>query len=203
MGEKYAMKKWILFIAAILLLCSSIARADDFENGVKAYQEGNYDQAIELFRPLADQGDAGAQYNLGVTYDKGEGVIQDYKEVVKWYRLAAKKGDATAQYNLGLMYDNGRGVTQDYKEAAKWYRLAAKQGHASAQYNLGVTYAKGEGVTQNYVRTHMWLNLATSKGNKTAKKYLKIVAKEMSPSQIADAKKMARDCEKNNYKNCE
>jgi len=105
-NEKYDMKKWILFLAIILALCSSIARADDFEDARDAYQKGNYAQAIELFRPLAAQGNARAQYNLGFMYLMADGVIQDYKEAVKWFLLAAEQGYADAQYNLGLMYGN-------------------------------------------------------------------------------------------------
>ena len=197
------MKKWILFVASILLLCSSVARADDFEDAKDAYQKGKYAQAIELFRPLAIQGDANSQRYLGIMYFDGKGVTQDYQEAVKWYLLAAEQGNASAQYNLGLKYDYGKGVTQDYKEAVKWYLLAAEQGSASAQYNLGVMYDNGEGVTQDYVRAHMWFNLVTSKGEEMAKKNREKVAKKMTPSQIAEAQKMAQDCEKKNYKNCE
>ena len=64
--------------------------------------------------PIAEQGYAPAQYNLGIMYDNGYGVPQDYAEAMKWYRLAAEQGHTDAQYNLGLMYDNGRGVPQDY-----------------------------------------------------------------------------------------
>jgi len=173
MGEKYTMKKWILFIAAILLLCSSIARADNLEieaearRGAEAHKEGNFAQAQEILRPLA------------------------------------AKGDVDAQYNLGMMYDYGKGVTQDYKEAVKWYLLAAEQGSASAQYNLGVMYDNGEGVIQDYVRANMWFILVTSKGEEKARKNREEVTKKMTPAQIAEAQKMARECEKKNYKNCE
>ena len=101
------------------------------------------------------------------------------------------------------MYTKGKGVTQDYKEAVKWYRLAAEQWYADAQNNLGVMYANGEGVIQDYIRAHMWLNLAASKGNKTGGEYREKITKMMTPAQIADAQKMARECEKKNYKNCE
>jgi TPR repeat protein len=93
------MKKWILFIAAILLLCSSVARADDFDDATDAYEKGNYDQAIELFRLLAEQGNAGAQNNLGVMYRNGEGVTQDYVRARMWFNLAARKGDEDAKEN--------------------------------------------------------------------------------------------------------
>ncbi len=140
MNGNYAMKKWILFIATILSLCSSVVRADGIEDAVEAYQKGNYAQVLELLRPLAAQGIATAQNYLGWMYDEGKGVTQNYQEAAKWYRLAAKKRITTAQNNLGWMYDQGKGVTQDYKEAIKWYRLAAEQGYATAQNNLGVIY---------------------------------------------------------------
>ena len=110
----------------------------------------------------ADQGNAAAQNNLGLMYDNGRGVIQDYKEAVKWTRLSANQGYAGAQNNLGLMYDNGRGVIQDYKEAVRWYRLSADQGNAGAQRNLGTMYANGRGVIQDYVRAHMWFNISVA-----------------------------------------
>ena len=82
-----------------------------------AYDKGDYEEALEIWRSLADQGNAKAQFNLGLMYDNGRGVTQDDKEAVKWYKLAANQGNAKAQFNLGVMYDNGEGVTQDDKEA--------------------------------------------------------------------------------------
>ena len=75
--------------------------------------------------PRADQGDAGAQWNLGLSYATGLGIPQDDAEAVRWYRLAADQGNATAQYNLGLMYASGQGVPQDDVEAHMWLNLAA------------------------------------------------------------------------------
>src|SRR5262249_19517855 len=75
-----------------------------------------------MVRPMAEQGYAAAQYNLGRAYEYGQGVMQDYTEAAKWYRLAADQGYAVAQYDLGRMHEHGQGVTQDYTEAAKWYR---------------------------------------------------------------------------------
>ena len=93
-------------------------------------------------------------------FERGQGVLQDYKEAVKWYRLAADQGNASAQYNLGAMYENGQGVPQDYREAMKWYRLAANQGYPSAQNNLGAMYADGRGVPQDYKEAVKWYRLA-------------------------------------------
>ncbi len=197
------MKKWILFIATILTLCSSVARADDFDDGLEAYRKGNYAKAIELLRPLAAKGNGSAQFYLGNMYSDGNGVTQDYKEAIKWYRLGAEQGNATAQANLGFMYHKGKGITQNHQEAVKWFRLAAEQGEAKAQYSLSAMYINGKGAIQDYVRAQMWMNLAASKGAKKAKENRDILAKEMTLSQIAEAQKMARDCEKKNYRNCE
>ena len=108
-------------------MCSSVARAehfDDIADGIEAYLNEDYATALKLLRPLAEQGYASAQHNLGVMYANGEGVIQNYKEAVKWYRLAAEQGDGEAQNNLGLMYTNGEGVIQDYVLAHSWFNLA-------------------------------------------------------------------------------
>ncbi|MDB2497533.1 caspase family protein, partial [Verrucomicrobiales bacterium] len=78
---------------------------------------------VKWYRKAAEQGDAGAQFNLGACYKNGNGVPQDYAEAVKWYRLAADQGYARAQIDLGWCYHEGNGVPQDYAEAVKWYRL--------------------------------------------------------------------------------
>ena len=89
-------------------------------------------------RKLAEQGLAKAQYNLGVMYDKGRGVPQDYKAAVEWFRKAAEQGIASAQFNLGNMYNNGRGVPQDYANAYAWYSVASVSGDedSTAQRDL-------------------------------------------------------------------
>ena len=97
-------------------------------------------------KKLAEQGDVEAQFNLGLSYDEGQGVTQNYKEAVKWYRRAANQGDASAQFNLALMYYEGKGVAQSYKETAKWYRLAAKQGLTDPKFSLALTYRAPPGL---------------------------------------------------------
>jgi hypothetical protein len=87
-----------------------------------------FDGAAASLHATAEQGDATAQYELGVMYATGEGVAQDYGEAVRWFRAAAEQGDAGAQYNLGLMYLEGLGVKPDNVEAYAWIRAAAAQG---------------------------------------------------------------------------
>ena len=131
-------------------------------------------------------------------YNKG-----DYATALKEWKPLAEGGDTDAQYNLGIMYDNGQGVLQDYKTAAKWYILSAEQGNAEAQYNLGVMYALGQGVIEDKVYAHMWGNILNSNGHEDGKKIMDYLLKQgMTPSQIEEAERLARECIKKNYKGC-
>ena len=151
-----------IVMALILTGCDG---AGPYEDGLAAYERGDYATALRLWRPLAEQGNAGAQHILG------------------------------------LMYDSGQGVPQDLAEAVKWYRLAAEQGYGSAQLNLATMYARGDGVPPDYVQAHMWFNLAASglpssivpKDRDKAVKYRDIIASNMTPAQIAEAQKLARE----------
>jgi uncharacterized protein len=173
--------------------------ARDANAAEAAYQKGNYETALRIARPLAEQGDARAQIILGRMYARGRGVPLDEAEAGNWFRSAADRGNASAQLTLGNMYAEGRGVPQDYAEAAKWYRAAAEQGDPQAQYNLGLSYAKGEGVSQDNVSAHVWFNIAASRfagsdatGRNLAISNRDVVAKEMTSEEIAEAQKRAR-----------
>ncbi len=182
-----------IIVAATLLIAVMVPARADFQEGVAAYKRGDYATALREWRPLAEQGYAGAQYNLGFMYHNGQGVPPDYAEAVKWYRLAAKQGKADAQFYLATMYRKGQGVLQDYSEAVRWYRLAAQQGDADAQHNLGPMYGEGHGVTRDYVQAHMWFNLAAAQGNELARKNRDIVADKMTPAQITEAQRSECD----------
>jgi TPR repeat protein len=124
--------KRLVAAAVVAVILSGAAIAGPREDADAAYQRGDYATALRLLKPLAEQGFAEAQYNLGFLYDEGEGVTQDYAEAAKWYRLAAEQGFADAQYNLGFLYDQGEGVTQDYVLAHMWWDLAAARGNENA-----------------------------------------------------------------------
>ena len=197
------MKKLLTALVIIVSLGTAGAVcAQDFDKGLRAAQSGDFATALKEWTVLAEQGNADAQFNLGVMYANGNGVVQDYKEAVKWYRKAAEQGNALAQSNLGFMYKKGDGVVQDYKEAVKWYRKSAEQGDASAQNNLGVRYGTGQGVIQDNVYAHMWFNIAASNGNADAVKGRDIVAEQMTSSQMAEAQKLARACVAKKFKDC-
>lgn len=136
-------------IGALLVLFSSAASAGPFEEGLAAYARGDYQSALRIWEPLAQQGDAAAQFNVGLLYSSGQGVPEDSGAAAHWYRLAADQGYAKAQLNLADLYADGRGVPQDFPAAAQLYGEAAKQRNANARYKLGYLYHHGIGVSRD------------------------------------------------------
>ena len=174
-----------------------------YKNGEGVAQD--YKAAVKWYTLAAEQGHAPAQYNLGVIYYIGRGVLQDYKAAVKWLTLAAEQGHIDASYNLGVMYFDGDGVVQDHSTAFKWYKIAAKQGKASAQYQLGLMYAKGHGVDLNYSAGYMWSSISVANGDKNAAdvRDLLVELMELYGLDIAQPQRLARECVKRNYKECD
>jgi TPR repeat protein len=100
--------------------------------GYQSYLKGDYQAAYEEWLPLAELGDAEAQYNLGVMHDEGAGIEQDLGRAADWYRKAAEQGFVDAQINLAMMYYHGQGFARNHAEAAKWFERAARQGDREA-----------------------------------------------------------------------
>ena len=147
-------------------------------------------------------GDAQAQRELGDWYV----LPGNHIEGVRWYRKAAEQGNAVAQYNLGLSYNSGLGIPQNYVECVRWYRKAAKQGYEKALGSLGTSYAYGEGIPQNYAEAYVWLSLAAAKSGTGYEDPLvslrEQVAKQLTPTQLAAAQAMSKQCEETNYAKC-
>lgn len=161
-----------LMIAVFLL--GNPARAD-FEDGWAASLRGDHAAALREWRPLADQGHAPAQYNIGQMYRWGYGVAQDHGAAARWFRLAAENGSAKAAYNLGHMFQHGYGVPQDLDRAVYWFRLAASQGHVRAQFNLAVLYRAGAASSAEAAR---WYQLAAEQGDVDAQHNLGLLFAE-------------------------
>jgi TPR repeat protein len=108
-------------------------------------------------------------------------------------KAKAEAGDAESQVELGLRYDKGAGVVKDHAEAAKWYRKAAEQNFAAAQYMLSVCYATGTGVAKGNGEAYKWRLLAARQGDEDAKKNMTVLESNLTPEQIAEGQKLARD----------
>ena len=150
-----------------LLISTSLAFSafgGQFEDADAAYARGDYPTAFRLLKPMAEQGHAEAQYNLGSMYAEGRGVPQDYGEATKWFRKAAEQGNAMAQYNLGGMYFRGQGVPRDFVLAHMWFNLSVSRVPAS----------EGE-------------------KREATEIIIDLVASKMTPYQIAEAQRLARE----------
>jgi TPR repeat protein len=174
------------------------AIAGPLEDGGIEYKKGDYATALRLLLPLANEGEPSAQYNIGLMYDKGQSVVQDCSAAMSWYRKAADQGHVLAQFALGAMYFDGtRGAPQDYGQALEWYLKAAKQGYALAQANLGMMFGNGLGVPRYHDVALMWLIVAAETADKENRdqvvKLRDTAAKKMTPVQIAEAQRLARE----------
>jgi len=165
-----------LFFALAILGMSTGAYAD-LASAKSAYKNKDYAAALKEFKSLAAAGNAEAQFDVGLMYDNGDGMPQDYQSIISrvdqamtWYRKSAEQGFAPAQTNLGIMLETGGRVERNYIEAASWYRKAAAQGDAAAQFNLGIIYYSGRGddIAPNYNEAAMWLGKSADQGNSAA-----------------------------------
>lgn len=169
--------------------------ADDknVEAGIAAVEKQDYMNAYQIFKSLADQGDAEAQHNLAILYRQGKGVMQDTKLAAEWFRKAADQGLPSAQYYLGHLYDVGDGVEKNPELAVSWYQKAAQQGNPMAQSNLGVAYIAGEGIKQDIILAYVWFSLAASQGLTAALENRNELKKEMSEDLVKNAQRLTRE----------
>jgi hypothetical protein len=144
------------------LLCVALSAQAGIDEGVQAYIAGDYAKSMAEFKPLAESGDAKAQYYMGFLYHHGYGVKRDEAQASKWFRMAADQGEWQSQYYLGVIYEKGVGLKQDLPAAHMWLSLAAT--------NPGTTF-----------RDSLHTKEAIGK-----------LEHKMSAEQIAQAKEMAR-----------
>ena len=186
------MRKVLLIASMFLLAASATAFADQRKTSSDAAER----QALEK---LATQGDADAEYKLGVLYMKGEGGPQIDTEAAEWFGKAADQGHVDAQ--LALMYPVELGVQDDITEAVKWYREAADQGEAEAQITLAIMYYNGLGVPQSEVFAYQWAKLSISNPSLASdersdtQELLDALTAELTPTEIAEAEKLVEQWE--------
>jgi TPR repeat protein len=188
----------------ILALCGPPAQAQGESTPASlALRMGDYGEAARIARPLADGGDAEAQYVIGELYARGLGLVQNSYEASRWYLRAAEQGHAASQAALGLAYEQGRGVPRNYAEAARWYRAGADQGQVEAQFRLGQMYERGYGVAQDNTLAYVWFTLAAdsaapavrpqeAEARRSAQSRRTILKFRMSADEVAAAEELAR-----------
>ena len=139
-----------LILVIVLQYELALAQEDRFDAGVAANERGHFATALRAWLPMAEEGVAEAQNNVGNMYEKGLGVAQNYALAMQWYRRAADQDLAEAQLNIGLLYYYGYGVATNHREAVSWFRAAAESELPEAEYMLALAYEQGTGIGLDY-----------------------------------------------------
>jgi len=180
------MCKFQILAATIAMALVSAVWGGDAQKGLDAYNSMDYDTALAVWQPLAESGDSGAQYGLGMMYGNGFGVAMEDALALKWYGLAAEQGHAGAQCNLAIMYQNGWGVPLNEEKAIHYYKLAAEQGVPEAMTALGRHFAMDYSKAYDPVQAYKWFSLAYLLQDMDAGVKREALAATMTIEQVAD-----------------
>jgi TPR repeat protein len=175
-------------LALLILLFGLVgpASAAELDDAVATAQRGDYATALRRLSPLAEKGDARAEFDIGFMHAYGWGVPRNPAEAIASYRKAADRGLAVAQHFLGIAYVNGEGVRGDDAEAARWFARAAAQGFAEAQFMLGLMTLDGRGVPKDLVQGYALVVMAGQRGVRSAPRVVQKLA--LTDAQRGQAK---------------
>ncbi len=195
----------LLVVSLMFPLAAQAQESDAFEKGVIAYEDGDYETAMEMWAPLAEEGSPEAQRNVAQLYRLGLGVERDNERAYELYAAAAEENLVEAQVNAAFLLLTGEGVKKDPQQAALWFAKAADQGDALAQFNLGLMYQKGVGVPQDRSIARELYQLSGNQGQKRALARLDAMEANLPPDggekaraeQVAEAnaKKIREEAE--------
>lgn len=194
------MMRYLVAICLLAGLCGCVSDMR-FMRGMQAADAEDYESAQQIWRDLAADGHAEAQFRLGELYHQGLGTRSDIEQAIFWYTRAAQQDHIDAQNSLGIIYADGDGVDTDVALALKWYLLAARQGDPGAQFNLGSLY-RYEASIRDDRRAYMWWGISAYLGNDLAGSMLEPLQAEMSDADVAAAEARAVDCVRSDYRDC-
>jgi V8-like Glu-specific endopeptidase len=177
----------LAFLVLVLGLVGP-AMAAELDDAVAAAHRGDYATALRRLSPLAEKGDARAQFDIGFMHAYGWGVQRNPAEAITWYRKAADQGLPVAQHFLGVAYVNGEGVRPDDAEAARWFARAASQGFAQAQFMLGLMTLDGRGVPKDQVQGYALMVMGGQGGVRSAARIVQKLA--LTEAQRAQAQEI-------------
>lgn len=181
---------------------SPMLQAEGLLEASDAFDRGEFVTALELYDVLAQDGDARAQYRLGMMYEQGLGTDPDTKIAANWYAQAAEQESPEGLAALSALHLKGAGVIQNFKESIRLNQQAAALGYAPAQYGLGVAYANGVGTFRDPVKAHMWFNIASASGYPNAMQSRERIASSMGEAAVARAQDKAKTCIDRDFSNC-
>ena len=178
-----------LALAAAILIFGSVANAD-YEDGVNAAFNGDFDTAFREFSAAAEEGLDLAQYNLGILYFTGQGVDQDLDQAFIWTEAAANQGHLNAQFNLGSLYFEGQGTRQNNVLGIDWFIRAGHGGHPNAAFALAKMYQEGDPMTRDLVQAHAWAAKAANNDHDDALELKKEIEDELSAAELSQARRL-------------
>ena len=159
-GRKRTFNDQAIDIGSCTLRRDRIPAFADFNDGLQAYRAKDYETAAKHWTPLAEDGDARAQTNLGLLYARGLGVEKNGETSLTWFRKAAEQGYATAEFNLATLFSKGISVEKNQSVAAGWFLKAAEHGHVGAQFEIARRYTEGNGIQFDQIQAYVWLTRA-------------------------------------------
>lgn len=164
------LKRSLLALTAFALISTGplVASADQYQEGVKAFNKRDYSTALSLWVPLAEAGHVAAQYNVARMFDSGIGVPEDDAKAALWYGRAAEQDFAPAIRELALSYLDGEGVPADPAKGIGLLEEAADAGDAHANFELGMLYREGSVVQKDYAEAMKWYLTAAAQGHSRA-----------------------------------
>lgn len=192
----------IIALISLSAISASAQYAPENEAALAAARSGDMQAAWDIWKPLADAGDARAQANIGVMYDNGDVVEEDEAEAVRWFMLSAESGFPQGQFNLAQKFSEGAGVEQNWTTAQRWYQAAARQRHPEAQMALMQIYFYGNGITPDGAFAYMWMVIAAEAGFENAVNNLADLEGRVGKEAAARGRAMAMKCIPAGLVNC-
>ena len=194
-----------LFVFSLLVFCFSnigILRAESFQRGFQALEQQDYKTALYYFSFLAANGDAAAQYNLGIMYRDGLGVKKDDVQSLAHFVEAAENGHMLGNYSVGLAFLAGKGSDVNADAAIHYLKEAALLGHAISPIEIGNLYFQGDLMEKDYVSAHFWWLLAYDRNAPGARELLTALQSKMDQEQRIQASLLQRKCRALTLRKC-
>jgi TPR repeat protein len=178
------------------------ASSDTVGDAIKSVENGDYQRAIPVLEMAVKNDNPAAAIVLGLMYEFGNGIPQNFQRAMELYAIASSGGVDTANFNIGEMYFQGRGVSVDYQRALQWFRQGAALGHPLAQFRLAIMHQDGLGVPQNTANALVWYNIAIAGGYQNAETLRDELIKQLDKDQIRLAQETAVNCMASNLIDC-
>ncbi len=186
-------RRFAFVVATAVLFASAGPSVAQLARGVELFERAEFSAAVQVLTPLANSGDAKAQYVLGVMYLNGMANPPSEASAAELMIKSGEAGFEKAQVELARMYREGHGVEQDFAKSLLWSKKAAEAGDVGAQLQVADAFAFGHGVKPDPVEAYKWYEIAVLYWGPLAVNARDLVAKSMTPDQVAKAKAAAED----------